>query len=114
MPRGGDLLIQTARLELNGNDLEIRLGIPAGRYTTLAVVDTGQGMDPETKSHIFEPFFTTKEDGKGTGLGLATVSGILKQAGGYASVESTLGRGTTFKMYFPAAGEVIHRNLPEA
>jgi two-component system cell cycle sensor histidine kinase/response regulator CckA len=112
MPRGGTLVIESAALELHEYHSEFQLGIPAGRYTTVAVIDTGEGMDAETRSHIFEPFFTTKQSGEGTGLGLATVNGILKQNGAYASVESKLGSGTTFKIFLPAAEGTRPRELP--
>jgi two-component system cell cycle sensor histidine kinase/response regulator CckA len=103
MPHSGTLVIETGLQDLDQHQSENQLGIPTGRYTTLSVIDTGEGMDAETRSHMFEPFFTTKERNKGTGLGLATVSRILKQNGAYASVESKLGSGTTFKVFLPAA-----------
>jgi PAS domain S-box-containing protein len=101
MPRGGDLILETANIAVDdANGTEISSGTP-GPYVLLRVADSGVGMDAATRARLFEPFFTTKDEGKGTGLGLATVYAIVKQSGGFLRVRSELGEGATFEVYLP-------------
>jgi len=106
MPKGGKLTIETHNVFRETEDVGNHGIPPGGHYAMIAITDTGIGMDRETQSHIFEPFFTTKESGKGTGLGLATVHGIVQQHGGWVDVYSELHHGATFKIYLPAAASV--------
>jgi signal transduction histidine kinase len=103
MPQGGTLTIETYNVTVNEEYASLRVDARTGNYVLLAVTDTGVGMSAETLQHAFEPFFTTKPHGKGTGLGLASVCGIIRRSDGWIWVDSKLGLGTTFKIYLPRA-----------
>lgn len=114
MPQGGILRIETSIRSVNGKTSSLPNSTSPRQYVVLTVGDTGQGMDAETQLHIFEPFFTTKGQGKGTGLGLATVYGIVQQSDGFIHVQSTIGQGTTFDIHLPYTDKIVvsHEHLP--
>ena len=113
MPKGGTLGIVTANVDLPARALGGAPDFEAGPYVMLAVSDTGIGMDTNTRARIFEPFFTTKRIGEGTGLGLSTVYGIVRQSGGHIQVDSERGRGSRFTIYFPAISDAAEAPRPE-
>jgi len=114
MPHGGRLTIETADTELTPAEARRLPDAVAGRHVILAIRDNGTGMDEETSSHLFEPFFTTKPMGLGTGLGLATVYGIVKQSGGHIQVETSPGKGTTFRILFPLSSDELMEEAAES
>jgi hypothetical protein len=114
MPNGGRVAIEIANAKIDRTSAGVNPSVPHGDYVVLCVTDTGTGMDAKTKSHLFEPFFTTKPRGSGTGLGLATIHGIVKQSGGYVWADSQLGKGSTFRVFFPRVEGKSVGDEPEA
>ncbi len=112
MPRGGELYIKTSNIEIGAAQSQPGAPVAPGKYVLLTVRDTGSGMSPAIQERIFEPFFTTKEAGKGTGLGLSTVYGIVQQSQGCVTVNSKVGKGTRFKVYFPIVAGAVDADTP--
>jgi CheY-like chemotaxis protein len=113
MSGGGQLTIRAAEANFGAQDIPAQSERKAGRFVRLSVTDTGSGMDPATIQHLFEPFFTTKEVGKGSGLGLATVYGMVNQHQGWIEVESKVGQGTTFELFFPVTDQAPERPVEQ-
>jgi len=114
MPAGGTVRIETGNVDLDKAFVGAHPGASGGRHVLIAVNDTGVGMDQTVRAHLFEPFYTTKARGKGTGLGLATVYGVVKQSNGYIRVQSEVGRGSTFTVYLPQAAQSVSRHVAES
>jgi len=112
MPHGGKFVVEIASMEIDESQTDKWPGLKAGNYVTMAVSDTGAGMDAETRAHLFEPFFTTKTKGKGSGLGLSIVYGIIQQSGGYINVYSQLGAGTIFEIFLPRHKGTVEHVMP--